>query len=271
MIKDAIKYSLNKLNLLHAADYFRLCLEMAKTSKSNKRFLKNHPGFNPPPVSLAFDAYNDLSLQEYYDTGIKEAKGYAEIARKYLQKSEICFLEWGCGPARIIRHMPELFKGWKASFCGTDYNKETISWCRQNISDVKFETNELRPPLAFNENTFHCILARSVFTHLSEELHYVWISELFRVLKSEGILIFTTLGDNYRSRFTPKERDLYESGKLITREWSKVGKKSYIAMHSPKFIRDALLKGRAVLEHIPHCAFSGPPNYEQDVWVAKKS
>ncbi len=39
------------------------------------------------------------------------------------------------------------------------------------------------------------IHAISIFMHLSETMHYAWINELYRILKKDGILIFTTHGE----------------------------------------------------------------------------
>ena len=50
-------------------------------------------------------------------------------------------LDWGCGPGRIVRHLPSIVS--KAKIFGSDYNEESINWCRENIEDVGFEVNGL--------------------------------------------------------------------------------------------------------------------------------
>ena len=104
-------------------------------------------------------------------------------------------LEWGCGPGRVIRHLPALLN--EATIIGSDFNSESIDWCSKHILDVTFVKNELEPPLPFEKNLFDFIYAISVFTHLSESSCHQWIDELVRIIKPNGILMIWTNGDGY--------------------------------------------------------------------------
>jgi SAM-dependent methyltransferase len=269
-VKDFVKLILRKTKLIGVADYILFHFEIQRAKKSNAAFFLEKPGYKVPPRNLAFDAYNHVNWKEYHETGLAEAKGYAGLFKKYVSSNGPRFLEWGCGPARLIRHFPSLLQINNASFYGTDYNPQTIEWCSKNIEEITFVQNKLNPPLPFENDFFDYILARSVFTHLSESLHFSWIAELFRILKPEGVLVFTTHGETFKERLTPYEKQLYISGKLIIRGDSIEGKKTFIAIQSPDFIRNSLLSGHKILEFIPGCSFSGPAQYEQDLWVVQK-
>ena len=127
--------------------YWRRC---ALTVRSNRAFRKEHPGFAVPPLPILWDAQATTDLVEYKRSGEETASQYWDLMRPYLEASASrpqCVCEWGCGPARIIRHLPRLASGWSIEFYGSDYNRESIRWCRENLHDVTFVENGLAPPL----------------------------------------------------------------------------------------------------------------------------
>jgi len=150
---------------------------------------------------------------------------------------------------------------------GTDYKEESIAWCKRNITNVHFSKTSLEPPLPLEAELFDCVYAISVFTHLSEKMHFAWIEELFRIIKPNGILIFTTHGDVYAKRLLPADKERYDSGSLVIKGQVKEGKKHFVAYHPPQFIESKLLKDYVVIRHI-----NNPAQYqlEQEVWVVKK-
>ncbi len=122
--------------------------------------------------------------------------------------------------------------------------------------------------MPLENESFDCVYAISVFTHLSEKMHYAWIEELFRIIKLNGILIFTTHGDLCAKTLLPAEKMLYGSGCLVIKDQIKEGKKYFLAYHPPQFIKTKLLKDYVVIKHVNNPA---PYQMEQEVWVAKKT
>jgi glucose-6-phosphate 1-dehydrogenase len=98
-------------------------------------------------------------------------------------------------------------------------------------------------------------------------MQYAWIEELFRILKPNGILIFTTHGDLCAKNLLPAYKALYDSGLLVVKDQVAEGKKHFAAYHPPKFVKNKLLKDYVVIKNI-----NNPASYqlEQEVWVAKK-
>ncbi len=72
----------------------------------NKNFIKNHPDFPVPPSHLAYDAYNNIFWDGYYQSGINVATLLMDLVSTHLDTKSVKIAEWGCGPARIIRHIP---------------------------------------------------------------------------------------------------------------------------------------------------------------------
>lgn len=214
---------------------------------------KRSPG---PPAHLVYDACGTLDWDSYWSGGHKAA-GYIAT---FLKTGRI--LEFGCGPGRIIRHMPGLIP--KASFYGSDYNRESIAWCAAEIKGVKFTANELAPPLPFGDGHFDSIYAISVFTHLSEAMHHAWARELHRVLKPGGVLLCTLHGDASREWLMDDERATYDAGWLVVRGNVPEGKRLFLAYHPEAFVRS--LFQMEVVAHV-----QSPGEFRsQDVWVFRK-
>lgn len=257
---------LRKTHLISFAERARFYCSVAKSYRANRKFQKSHPGFKLPPVWVAYDAYSMCDWNQYYNSGMNSARFLADIIKKYV---EICpgglsVLEWGCGPGRIIRHLHPFFTN--ARIFGTDYNAETISWASSAIDRISFTVNQLAPPLPYAKESFDAIYCLSVFTHLSEAMHFAWFQELIRVTKPNGIVIFTTHGDRYKSKLLPSELKQYEEGRLVVRDKVLEGSRLFTAFQPPDFVRHHLAVSHGVLEHI-----TSTPILIQDVWVIRKS
>src|SRR5258705_5944440 len=168
--KQIIVNFLRRLYLLQLFDYLRYLLDLKKNQPNNKVFVENNPGFRLPPPNLAYDAYGHTNCDSYYWTGKEHAQYISNlIKRNIVNKDLITICEWGCGAARILRHIPLFFTGQSINLYGFDYNLRTIQWCNNNIPSIVFKHNLLSPPLAQDSNAFDCLYCLSVFTHLSYE------------------------------------------------------------------------------------------------------
>jgi ubiquinone/menaquinone biosynthesis C-methylase UbiE len=263
-----VAFLLRKAHLLQLADKLMFVINVFKNKKLNQQFIAEHHDFIPPPAHLAYDAYNHTNMQEYYEMGLRHAGLISELIQEYIPRKEIKICEWGCGPARVIRHLAKIDGFEKIELFGTDYNGKTINWCIKNIENVRFSKNNLEPPLPHEPEMFDCVYAISVFTHLSEKMHYAWIEELFRILKPNGILIFTTHGDICARRLLAAQKAEYDAGNLVIKDLIQEGKKLFLAYHPPHFIKTKLLKNYLILKHISNTL---QYQLEQEVWVARKN
>lgn len=206
--REKIKHLLRKLHILQGVDHLRWVLAVLRNTISNRRFYRQHPGFCVPPSFLAYDAYGSVNWNAYYERGVDTAQALVAHFRKYNQDDNIAVLEWGCGPARVIRHVREMFPS--ARVCGTDYNRLSIQWAKENIPNIEFSLNELNPPLSFPDQTFDFIYVISVFTHLSESVGKSWMREMMRILKPGGVILFTTHCDTSAAALLPEEKQVYD-------------------------------------------------------------
>lgn len=259
--------TLRTLCLLALADRCRFWLRCAQSWSHNRKFRNAHPDFPTPPPRLAFDALNHVDWREYREGGRRHARLFARQIAAHCS-GNLCILEWGCGPGRLIRHMKAELAGMNVTLSGADYNAESVAWCRTNLPGIQFVHNPLMPPLPLSENTFDVVYAFSVFTHLSEAAQLAWARELCRVLKPGGLLICTTHGDNYRYLLGgPREDARYRHGHVVVQGNYAEGKKWFFAIHPPAFVRDNLLKDFAKVQQVAPRSEDG---MLQDIWMAWK-
>lgn len=261
---------LRKTGLLPAAEEIRFWSSAVGNFSKNRSFAASHPTVAFPPSRISYDAYGGLAYEDYYAGGIQSAETILALIKGDIDFSRAKILEWGCGPGRIVRQLEFLLRESGSTIFGCDYNPASIRWCSSAIPRVTFALNGLRPPLPYESGFFDVVYSSSVFTHLSEEMHYAWLKENLRVLKSRGLLLFTTQGDRMKHKLLPAEVQSYEMGEIVVRGSKIEGARTFTAFQSPAFVRRRLLASTPGLELIRHeteLFLAGI----QDIWVARKS
>ncbi|MCE4064213.1 class I SAM-dependent methyltransferase [Chryseobacterium gleum] len=267
-IKSKLSKYLRKLKLLRFADQIRFYYTWLKMYKKNKQFRSLHPHIKLPKDYLMYESFL-LDYDSYYNGGKVTAEWIISLINKHhKQIKHLKILDWGCGPGRVIRHMPTLLEE-SNQFFATDYNEDSINWCSKNIHHVDFSKNKLSPPLSYENDFFDIIYGISIFTHLSEKMHIEWIKELRRVLKKDGILIVSLQGNNFKLKLTSTELKEFTNGKLVVRGNTKEGHRMYSAFHPETFVK-CLFKDFTILNHIVYSDDLAKKNIPQDIWVLKK-
>jgi ubiquinone/menaquinone biosynthesis C-methylase UbiE len=265
MNKSNITTVLRKLRLMHLADRMNFYYQKFKNRESNKKFREKNPDVILPPDYMIYESFR-MNYEYYYNDSLDTAKWLIGYFEKHIELKNIKILEWGCGPARIIRHLPKLLDS-SCEIYGSDYNHQTIDWCKKNISNVTFVLNNLLPPTEFSDDYFDVIYGNSVLTHLSEEMHFAWIKELNRISKKESIIFLTTHGANCKPKLTEAELRIFESGKLVTRGNVKEGHRTFAAYQPIEFM-EQLFSNYEILEHVTR---EPEGNYfPPDVWIVRK-
>jgi ubiquinone/menaquinone biosynthesis C-methylase UbiE len=265
MIKSEITLLLRKLGLMQLTDRLNYLYQKYKNRSGNKMFRGKNPNVILPPDYMIYESFQ-MNYDNYFNDSLETAKWLIGYFEKHVELKNVKLLEWGCGPARIIRHLPKLLDS-NCEIYGSDYNSKTIDWCRNNIPKIKFSKNNLQPPLEYGSNFFDVIYATSVFTHLSEEMHYAWFEELKRICKQNGIIFLTTHGDNCKPKLTEVELKDFEAGKLVVRGNVKEGHRTFAAYQPSDFMRK-LFSEVDLLEHVTR---EPEGNYiPQDVWIVRK-
>lgn len=263
--KSELVFLLRKSGLGVVLDNLRFRYYCWKNRKINRRFRKEYPEIALPPDYMMYEAFQ-LNYREYYLKSRESAKTLIDEIAIYKSLENIEILDWGCGPARLLRHFPELLKEFNGKFSGCDPNAETIDWCRKNIKGINFIVNSSMPGLPFNNNHFDVITGISIFTHFSEIQHIAWVEELYRILKSGGILYLSLHGNAFRGKLVNKEKTLFDAGKLVVRSSKKTGHRTFAAFQPEEYVRKLFSK----FEILKHQRGAVVPRPQQDIWIFRK-
>ncbi|MCB1282499.1 MAG: class I SAM-dependent methyltransferase, partial [Salinibacterium sp.] len=120
-----------------------------------------------------------------------EAQGLRVEDRKLI-------FDFGSGPGRVLRYF---MRQWETTgLVGADVDETAIKWAQEHFPFGEFVRNDPEPPLPFDAGVFDLIYGISVFSHLNEANHLVWLEELHRVSSPDAVLIFTVMGEHALGR-----------------------------------------------------------------------
>ncbi len=257
---------IRKIGLIKFADKIRYYILLISTYKQRHDFKRKNSNIILPPPYFLYETFN-LNYFSFYDKSIETAEWLIGYLKKYKKLENVNILDWGCGPDRVIRHLPSYIQK-PCKYYGTDYNKKYIKWCSKNLANINFSLNKLQPPLEYQSNFFDIIYAISIFTHLSEKMHYAWFKDLIRVLNPGGILFLTLHGDAFIEKLTYSEKQMFQNGKLVVKGNTKEGHRTFGAFQPESFVKKLVGKN-TILEHIKGKVVAGKP--QQDVWIIQKT
>ncbi len=229
--------------VLPALDAARFMRSKWANAKDNARFRAAHPDFDPPPLWWMHDMYRHTSFDLYWRTGAETAAALAERIDAFVKTDKPRVADWGCGLARVLRHLPERYQR-----TGFDYNPHAIKWCTDHIAGAQFFHNEAQPPLPAASASFDALYALSVFTHLSAQAHDAWIHDIARVLAPGGIFIGAFHTDLAPGQLLLAEQARFDAGELVVRGRVKEGSRIYVAYHPETYLRDHLFHGWEIVE-----------------------
>ncbi|WP_117585816.1 MULTISPECIES: hypothetical protein [unclassified Chryseobacterium] len=105
-MKAVFSKLLRYLKLIYLADKLRFLLAKNKNAKRNREFQMLHPDFVFPPDYLMYESFH-LDYKSYYNSGASSADFLINLYKKFSNVIDPKILDWGCGPARVVRHIPK--------------------------------------------------------------------------------------------------------------------------------------------------------------------
>lgn len=143
-------------------------------------------------------------------------------------------LDFGCGSGRVLRHFLE--EAQAAEVYGCDIHAESINWGKANLCPpLHMFQSEERPPLPLRDEQLDLIWTMSVFTHLTDTWS-AWLLELHRVLKSDGILIASIMGQGMSEILANEPWDESRVGMNVLGPGMKWEAGGPMVLHSPWWI-----------------------------------
>lgn len=146
------------------------------------------PGY--PPRELLDRVQTTSLLDEYIEVGKASARTVLDALSAHL-RSGAAVLDFGCGSGRTLRYLRS--SGWALHGC--DVDAPAVHWCERNLRFAQYAVTPEVPPTQYPSGTFDGIFSISVFTHLSFEGQRSWAAEMARLLRTDGKLLVTTMGE----------------------------------------------------------------------------
>ena len=167
-------------------DFWLWCL--TEGYREDERLRSIMPGFPPSDVQARFTGMSgDATMRDGFNVYCL----ITNLASRHLSRPMRSVLEFGCGWGRIIRCFSRDIDA--QNLQGIDCMPDAINICKATTNlHARFQLVDPFPPTTVASDSFDVVYAYSVFSHLSEDAHFRWLSEFKRVLKPGGLLIATT-------------------------------------------------------------------------------
>jgi ubiquinone/menaquinone biosynthesis C-methylase UbiE len=184
----------------------------------------------------------------YHFTGYDEAQKIHDLIQQHCtslnDSQKLDVLDWGMGSGRVTQYLQN-FPG--IDMFGTDIDPVNMGTLHSaGFSKSNFRLTEPGGKIPFDDESFDAVFGISVFTHLTEEMQFYYLAEIRRVLKSNGIGIFSVHG---LTQFFMQINDgntlsqLIERGIKVTggnddlEPWFAASRQLYVnTLHTPNYI-----------------------------------
>ena len=199
----------------------------------------------PPRLRRLVTGWDDSTA--WLCSGEVDARLIRSLVESHGQRFEEmdALLDFGCGCGRVARFWRDLER---PLVYGCDYNNELVRWCDENLPFLDARLNGSRPPLPFESDQFDFVYAISLFTHLLDEQQRQWMDEVRRVLKPDGLFLFTVMGSRFLGRMDEEEQRRFAEGRLVVQSPEVGGSNDCMVFHPPEYVRETLLPAAAYEE-----------------------
>lgn len=157
-----------------------------------------------PPAEMMMLATGGKDKDVFLTTGSVDKNfvlRFLQGAGLDISKGKSRILDWGCGCGRIARHWESLKAN--VDLFGCDVAEGPVRWCQDNLRLGTFSVSTHNPPLSYPDGHFDAIYAVSVLTHLTFESQYLWMRELWRLLRPDGVAVLTAHGPSMLPMILP--------------------------------------------------------------------
>jgi SAM-dependent methyltransferase len=148
----------------------------------------------PVPPNSRMRGTSSHTIRHYYESGLTTT--LPVITAAYIEGVDLrkpgSVLDFGCGVGRQLLHMAKFFPALKLSAC--DVNNRSMEFIKRAYPKVDSYTSEFFPPLKYADRQFDLIYSVSIFSHLNVKDNQLWLRELARITRPQGLCCLTILG-----------------------------------------------------------------------------
>jgi|CXWL01.1.fsa_nt_gi SAM-dependent methyltransferase len=232
----------------------------------NEAYRREHPEFTFPDPMLVFEVAGHASLEAFDRSGARHAQMVTSLLRDARLPASPRVLEWGCGPARVLRHLQAALNDGGARLHGCDPDPRALAFAREANPAIAFQSIAPTPPTAYESSTFDAIYGISIFTHLGEVRAGAWAAELARLSKATGCVLVTNHGALAAARLNGARRRDFDAGQYVALGGASEGSRTYVS-----YFNEAA--GRRLFDpFFDDIAFRAAASEEfgQDIWLLRR-
>lgn len=233
---------------------------MRDAARANAAYRTAHASKAFPDPRLVFEVAGHPYLESFDRSGAQHAALIAALITESSAPTQARVLEWGCGPARILAHLPALMP--QAHFYGCDPDERGITFAQVAHPNVEFRPIAATPPTPYEDQTFDVIYGISVLTHLSETNAHAWVAELTRLIAPDGSVFVTSHGDEAAVSLDAEARRKYDAGAYVTATGAREGSRTFASYFNQDCGRELFARKFADVHFWP----AGESGFGQDLW-----
>lgn len=195
-----------------------LPLSFRDLSSDERKLLKAYNVTTLPPADLRFRVHGTADVASFLAVGKTNYESICQaIALAGVKPNDVrTVLDFGCGSGRTLLWW--LGAPTAPALYATDIDEKAVAWVREHLK-INADQNSAEPPLPYADDFFDVLYSISVFTHLSEPLHQMWLRELRRIIRPGGLVLASVHSDLAIAALSDAERqDLFNKGFLFYRE-----------------------------------------------------
>jgi SAM-dependent methyltransferase len=145
------------------------------------QFIAGHPNC-PKPADVT---------NYYFSDGAESARKLADAVHRHLPRESLSLMEFASGYGMVTRHLSSVLP--HAAITSCDIHPEALEFIRGQLGVSVVMSHRLPEDLHFAQ-PYDVVFALSFFSHLPELTFGRWLAALYRNVKPNGLLIFTTHG-----------------------------------------------------------------------------
>lgn len=197
--------------------------------RQNAAYRGAHPDRAFPDPALVFEVAGHASLETFDKSGQAHAKLITSLMRDANVPPGARILDWGCGPARVLAHLPQTRGDATASYAGCDPLRPAIAYATRALPAIAFTQIKPDPPTPYPPQNFDAIYGISILTHMPEHAARAWITELARIVADSGVVVLSSHGDSVATALTPDERASFDANAYVARGGATSGSRTYVS------------------------------------------
>lgn len=148
------------------------------------QFLINNPVFKN----------EELAIDYYFRDGRNSAHILFDVIKELLiiKPDRVKLLEFASGYGCLTRHLLDNNMSFDITSC--DIHAEAISFIEDKLGGKGLLSSRLPENFNAEANSYDVVFCLSFFSHMPDRTWFPWLNTLYNVVKSDGLLIFTTHG-----------------------------------------------------------------------------